>query len=147
LITVSNSITHVRTLLVLQHNSQITISSAPNNVQPLLVLQYNCVSPISSYLPTQLVCLSQFSTVTSPLHCCGETCFIVAWKRLFHCCVEAFVSIVALPHHPIVAQQEAEVMLPRKPNVTVSCVSCTCDVQGECSSQAALWPPLLYNIE
>jgi hypothetical protein len=41
--------------------------------------------------------------------------FIVAWKRLFS--LLRYRGNATMPHHPIVAQQEAEAMLPRKPNM------------------------------
>jgi hypothetical protein len=41
--------------------------------------------------------------------------YIVAWKRLFS--LLRYRGNATMPHCPIVAQQEAEIMLPRKPNM------------------------------
>jgi hypothetical protein len=41
--------------------------------------------------------------------------YIVAWKRLFS--LLRYRGNSTMPHRPVVAQQEAEVMLPRKPNM------------------------------
>jgi hypothetical protein len=41
--------------------------------------------------------------------------YIVAWKRLFS--LLRYRGNATMPQHPIVAQQEAEATLPRKPNM------------------------------